>query len=134
MIQRIFGYKMEGNIVGLIVTEYFCLRIILTGEMLNAFRRGQTVTDDPHPWLIGEEILRERINNIKGLSRTVDCGGKGHEKAAQTISGYGKDHNWVKKSIFWDLPYWENLLLRHNIDLTSCMWRKTFLIISPTLC
>ncbi|XP_048613195.1 uncharacterized protein LOC125587093 [Brassica napus] len=83
---------------------------------VQAFRKGKTVTDDPPPWLTGEEILRERINNIEGLKKTVDCGGNGHEKPASTINGYGKDHNWVKKSIFLELPYWENLLLRHNLD------------------
>jgi len=83
---------------------------------VQAFRKGQTITDDPPPWLTGEKFLRERINNIKGVKKTVDCGGNGHEKPARTINGYGKDHNWVKKSIFWDLPYWENLLLRHNLD------------------
>lgn len=25
-------------------------------------------------------------------------------------------HNWRKKSIFFELPYWRNLLLRHNLD------------------
>ncbi|XP_048622901.1 uncharacterized protein LOC111209011 [Brassica napus] len=83
---------------------------------VQAFRKGKTITDDPPPWLNGEEILRERINNIEGLKKTVECGGNGHEKPASNIDGYGKYHNWVKKSIFWDLPYWENLLLRHNVD------------------
>jgi len=66
--------------------------------------------------LTGEEIRYERINKIVGLKKTVECGGNGHEKPGSNIEGYGKDHNWVKKSIFWELPYWENLLLRHNVD------------------
>ncbi|XP_077233608.1 uncharacterized protein LOC143875914 [Tasmannia lanceolata] len=28
-----------------------------------------------------------------------------------------KEHNWKKKSIFFCLPYWESLLLRHNLDV-----------------
>ncbi|XP_077237173.1 uncharacterized protein LOC143878834 [Tasmannia lanceolata] len=28
-----------------------------------------------------------------------------------------KEHNWKKKSIFFTLPYWESLLLRHNLDV-----------------
>lgn len=83
---------------------------------VQAFRRGKAITDYPPPWLTGEEILYERINNISGLKKTVECGGNGHEKPARTIEGYGDSHNWVKKSIFWELPYWENLLLRHNLD------------------
>jgi hypothetical protein len=26
-------------------------------------------------------------------------------------------HNWRKKSNFFQLPYWENLLIRHNLDV-----------------
>jgi hypothetical protein len=26
-------------------------------------------------------------------------------------------HNWRKKSIFFQLPYWKNLLVRHNLDV-----------------
>jgi hypothetical protein len=33
------------------------------------------------------------------------------------ILGYGKLHNWTKRSIFWDLPYWKDNLLRHNLDV-----------------
>jgi hypothetical protein len=31
--------------------------------------------------------------------------------------GRGVNHNWTKKSIFWDLPYWRSLLVPHNIDI-----------------
>ena len=77
---------------------------------------GKTVLDPPPPWLTGEEILHERINNIKGLSKSVECGGNGHDNPSKTIFGYGVTHNWVNKSIFWELPYWENHLLRHSLD------------------
>ncbi|XP_013654353.2 uncharacterized protein LOC106359158 [Brassica napus] len=98
-----------------------CHRMFLPKEHpyrrnVQAFRKGKTISDDPPPWLTGEEIRYERINNIVGLKKTVECGGNGHEKPGSNIEGYGKDHNWVKKSIFWELPYWENLLLRHNVD------------------
>nr|GEU35542.1 protein disulfide-isomerase-like [Tanacetum cinerariifolium] len=36
---------------------------------------------------------------------------------AQKWLGYGKDHNWTKKSIFWELPYWSTNLIRHNLDV-----------------
>ncbi|XP_010436745.1 PREDICTED: uncharacterized protein LOC104720554 [Camelina sativa] len=83
---------------------------------LRAFRKGKSMHDDPPTWLSGEEILYERIRSIEGVFRTVDCGGKGHDNPARTITGYGDYHNWVKQSIFWDLPYWADLLLRHNLD------------------
>ncbi|KAL0422089.1 UNVERIFIED_CONTAM: hypothetical protein Slati_3231800 [Sesamum latifolium] len=31
--------------------------------------------------------------------------------------GYGKDHKWTKKSIFWELPYCSTHLIRHNLDV-----------------
>jgi hypothetical protein len=31
--------------------------------------------------------------------------------------GRGMNHNWAKRSIFWDLPYWHTLLVPHNIDI-----------------
>jgi hypothetical protein len=33
----------------------------------------------------------------------------------------------VKKSIFWELPYWHTNLIRHNLDV--CIWRKMSLTI-----
>ncbi|WVZ20245.1 hypothetical protein V8G54_007567 [Vigna mungo] len=38
------------------------------------------------------------------------------ENGVETINGYGEWHNWTKRSIFWDLPYWKDNLLRHNLD------------------
>lgn len=63
--------------------------------------------DRAPPYLSGEEI-RRRIsvlpNNTFGSGR-------------QVIPGFGKKHNWVKKSIFWELPYWKTNLIRHNLDM-----------------
>jgi len=33
------------------------------------------------------------------------------------VEGFEEQHNWTKKSIFWDLPYWKTNLLRHNLDV-----------------
>nr|AAS79612.1 putative tnp2 transposase [Ipomoea trifida] len=33
------------------------------------------------------------------------------------LEGFGCSHNWKKRSIFWDLPYWKDNLLRHNLDV-----------------
>jgi hypothetical protein len=46
----------------------------------------------------------------------------GTELHAQAKMGVGDDlygvaHNWNHVSCFWDLPYFENLLLRHTIDV-----------------
>jgi hypothetical protein len=46
------------------------------------------------------------------------------EKFGRTTLGKRKQrdedlrwHNWRKKSIFFQLPYWETLLIRHNLDV-----------------
>ncbi|KAL0433360.1 UNVERIFIED_CONTAM: hypothetical protein Slati_2670300 [Sesamum latifolium] len=31
--------------------------------------------------------------------------------------GYGSEHKWTKKSIFWELEYWSTHLIRHNLDI-----------------
>ena len=41
-----------------------------------------------------------------------------YETGEQTeIEGKSVVHNWCKQTIFWELPYWKHLLLRHNIDV-----------------
>jgi len=37
----------------------------------------------------------------------------GHQ---EKVAGYGELHNWSRRSILWDLPYWCRLLIRHNLD------------------
>jgi hypothetical protein len=40
----------------------------------------------------------------------------GLQSGKHKFPGYGLTHNWVKRSIFWELPYWKINLLRHNLD------------------
>jgi len=41
----------------------------------------------------------------------------GLQSSKQNFLGFGLTHNWVKRSIFWELPYWKTNLLRHNLDV-----------------
>jgi len=34
----------------------------------------------------------------------------------QPHADLGKDHSWKKRSIFFELPYWKDILVRHNLD------------------
>ena len=27
------------------------------------------------------------------------------------------EYNWIKQSIFWELPYWKHQVLRHHLDV-----------------
>ncbi|KAK4400908.1 hypothetical protein Sango_1196900 [Sesamum angolense] len=57
-------------------------------------------------WLTGDQIL-DRVANI---SPAVEMPLPLHDD-------YGSDHKWTKKNIFWDLPYWSKLLIRHKLDV-----------------
>jgi len=40
-----------------------------------------------------------------------------NEPHMSKLPSYGEWHNWTKRSILWDLPYWKDNLLRHNLDV-----------------
>ena len=75
------------------------------------FRKNRRVSHGPPPELDGQNLL-DQFRDF-GAERTVDCGGNGHHP----VDGCGNIHNWHKKSIFWDLPYWKDHILRHNLDV-----------------
>ena len=82
------------------------------------YRRSRTLFTknkkvfDSSPEEISGKKLSEQLRDF-GADRTPDVGG--HENIR--IDAVGELHNWHKKSIFWDLPYWEDHLLRHNLDV-----------------
>ena len=41
----------------------------------------------------------------------------GLQSGKETFPGFGLTHNWVKRSIFWELPYWKTNLLCHNLNV-----------------
>ncbi|KAL1210230.1 hypothetical protein V5N11_021813 [Cardamine amara subsp. amara] len=75
------------------------------------FTKNKVINDGPPPSYDGTYIL-EQFSDFYVLE-TRDCGGNGHDR----IDGYGTAHNWHKKSIFWELPYWKDHILRHNLDV-----------------
>jgi len=69
------------------------------------------VVDGPHPGLDDTYSLNQ-FRDFGGAT-SVEVGGNGYD----LVDGYGVNHNLHKKSIFWELPYWKDLLLRHNLDV-----------------
>ncbi|XP_070014701.1 uncharacterized protein [Nicotiana sylvestris] len=53
---------------------------------------------------LGEEIW-ETVQNFSKVT----------EAPPYRFPGYGVTHNWKKQSIFWELPYWKDNLLCHNL-------------------
>ena len=77
-----------------------------TRRNIKAFRKGQVETDGPPPRLTPLQVWRR----VKHFPKVTDNG-------VTRIDGYGEWHNWTKRSIFWDLPYWKDNLLRYNLDV-----------------
>ncbi|GKV27030.1 hypothetical protein SLEP1_g36237 [Rubroshorea leprosula] len=82
-------------------------------NLSNSSTMKNKVENDPPPHrLSGSETLRrvEQLPNIQF----------GRPKHKQNVDGFGQSHNWIKKSIFWELPYWHTNLIRHNLDVMYC--------------
>ena len=73
----------------------------------SAFRKGKAEMGGPPSMLTSEQIWHV----IKDLPTFIDNPHVGR------VSSYGEWHNWTKRSIFWDLPYWKDNMLRHNLDV-----------------
>ncbi|KAL8107950.1 hypothetical protein AgCh_024382 [Apium graveolens] len=77
----------------------------------NWFTKGKTVTESAPPVRTGEDVLQE-IESL-GLKKITELGCDEHN--ARIIKAY--NCGWKKRSIFWDLPYWRILSIRHNLDV-----------------
>ena len=71
------------------------------------FKKDKIEKDGSPPKISSREVFRR----VRGLSRFLDV-----DKRIR-YHEYGEKHNWIKRSIFWDLPYWKDNLLRHNLDV-----------------
>ncbi|CAH9119041.1 unnamed protein product [Cuscuta epithymum] len=60
-----------------------------------------------------QDIL-EQLRNVptRAPGKHEDYGGKKRKRKRRP-----HESNWTKKSIFWELPYWSSLSLRHNLDV-----------------
>ncbi|GJX86192.1 uncharacterized protein Tco_0336966 [Tanacetum coccineum] len=75
------------------------------------FRAKKSALAGPPPQLTGNEIWEQ----IRYLLTVYE--GKPYKPGNKKIDGFSLTHNWVKRSIFWELPYCHTLLIRHNLDL-----------------
>ncbi|XP_016185161.1 uncharacterized protein LOC107626774 [Arachis ipaensis] len=75
---------------------------------------GQVEGRDPPKKLSGTDVLRQQSNvHISfGKSSTVTS-----KKRRNGQDADEDDSHWKKKSVFFDLPYWEDQMLRHNLDM-----------------
>ncbi|KAL0411861.1 UNVERIFIED_CONTAM: hypothetical protein Slati_3775800 [Sesamum latifolium] len=70
------------------------------------FTKNRVERKVARPRLMGEQIR----DWIEEFSHAV-------EVPLSLPDGYGIEHKWTKKSIFWELEYWSTHLIRHNLDV-----------------
>ncbi|KAL9675020.1 hypothetical protein QQ045_003219 [Rhodiola kirilowii] len=84
------------------------LRLWTNGvETFDAFRKKHFVMRAALMWTIFDFPAYGMLSGWSTQEQQLD----------EEFDGYGVDHNWTKKSIFWELPYWPNVQLRHNLDV-----------------
>ncbi|KAL5575260.1 hypothetical protein UlMin_016959 [Ulmus minor] len=70
---------------------------------------------DPKPRVMtGRRIVEELKNFVNDWGKSVKKRKRGEGKAKRDADS---QQIWRKRSIFFDLPYWEELSLRHNLDV-----------------
>ena len=77
-------------------------------RVLDVFKKKEN-GERPKP-LSGEEVLAQ-VRDLEGICFSRD------PKKKTKVSHETRGDNWNKKSIFFELPYWKNVLLRHNLDV-----------------
>ena len=68
---------------------------------------------------VEKDVLPPRLSDEK-LNDVVSEYGDivfGLQSGKQKFPGFGLTYNWVKRSIFWEFPFWKTNLLRHNLDV-----------------
>ncbi|XP_074300289.1 uncharacterized protein LOC141631530 [Silene latifolia] len=72
------------------------------------FRKDRPVEADfASTRLTGEEVW-EHVQHLPSIVDATD---------EELLKLKKKREGWWKRSIFWDLPYWKTLLIRHNLDV-----------------
>jgi len=106
---KAFTLTNGGKLFFFTIIVVSCHIITGTERTEKNFFVGRVEKDVTPPRLSGEElydVVSEYGDIVFGL-----------QSGKQNFSGFGLTHNWVKRSIFWELPYWKTNLLRHNLDV-----------------
>ncbi|PNX88299.1 hypothetical protein L195_g044402 [Trifolium pratense] len=74
------------------------------------FTKNRDEKDGPPCISTGQDVWKV----VSSFPKVTEIGWK---RKLKEFKGYGLEHNWKKQSIFWDLPYWKDNLLRHNLDV-----------------
>ncbi|KAK1396038.1 hypothetical protein POM88_005901 [Heracleum sosnowskyi] len=75
----------------------------------NDFRKNVTVLQRSAPVHRSGEQIKIVLDHL-GLKKVTELG---HVETNKRVCD---NCGWKRRSIFWDLPYWSSLLIRHNLD------------------
>ncbi|XP_025611139.1 uncharacterized protein [Arachis hypogaea] len=75
---------------------------------------GKVDDRSPPTKLTGRDVLRQLEGVLVSQGKVQAVGGK-RRRGQQTV--VQDESPWKKRSVFFDLPYWENNELRHNLDV-----------------
>ena len=65
----------------------------------------------------GKAERKEAPKPLSGNDILYQLSGSKDMKFGKHVQSPKRDDNWRKKSIFFELPYWSSLMLRHNLDV-----------------
>ena len=71
------------------------------------FRKNTIESEEASIRLIGQQIW----DRVRWLPKITEVG------KSVRLPSYEVEHNWTKQSIFWELPYWKDHLVRHCLDV-----------------
>jgi len=120
------GWSTKGKLACPICNEWTCSLTLKNGKK-QCYMGHRRYLDKQHPWrkskkfngkaeyqsepeeLSGNDILRQfaHVPDVR-FGKQSNTGKR--KRAEQEL-------NWTKKSIFFELPYWKTLKLRHNLDV-----------------
>lgn len=124
-------WSTHGRLVCTYCQDYTDVFKLKHGRKTSWFDCHRRVLPHDHPYHWSTTLFRKNKNNFEGpptelsgnymmtqlrdfeAERTVSCGGNWN----YMVDGCGEYHNWHKKSIYWDLTYWKDHLLDHNLDI-----------------
>ncbi|XP_021728483.1 uncharacterized protein LOC110695577 [Chenopodium quinoa] len=103
-----YGMLLGWTTAGRLACPY-CMENTKAFTLKNGGKQNRVENVSPPPRMSGEDIW----NRVSLFPKTVEkIRGDGNEP-----EGYGEFHHWTKQSVFWELPYWSKLLIRHNLDV-----------------
>ncbi|KAL9662825.1 hypothetical protein QQ045_027659 [Rhodiola kirilowii] len=102
---KLFTFRTDARFVILIVIEGFYQETYRNNT--RNFLKNRREYNNPVPFRTGHD----KYNRVRDFPYIWEQGLK------DSIDGFGINHNWTKKSVLWDLPYWVNVKWRHNLDV-----------------